>query len=791
MTGKVSVAGGGIVRTAAPSTTGNLLHARGSPTGIRENGNTRRCQSCEHQHSVSYHSSSNSESNIDSPRLSDGERPSSTPTSIDESAAVLVAQKQLNERKATSNSTTTITGNSRSDTHNDSANSTPLLNTRDMENLEINGEGGDKNGESVDQKNHLKEQSQRHQEGVNHNYQLRFKDREKTLQDVQQRRDPKQRNDSISSSGSVLDNESLIHTDSYIHGEDSENVLLNKRISRISSRKSRQFPQQSRQSLLQQGDGDQVRKSIPFLAHKHSQILPLGDDDDSGKRPSNAMSNKSMPPLSGTTPGGKSNTTKLTSASFTSLPPIVQSGGAGASNSNLLKRSESATAEIKKMRVSLLHKREMRRKRKSFLMDDDRVLIGNRVSEGHVNFIIAYNMLTGIRVAVSRCSGIMKPLTLADFKFTKKLAFDYHGNELTPSSQYAFKFKDYCPEVFRELRCLFGLDPADYLVSLTSKYILSELNSPGKSGSFFYFSRDYKYIIKTIHHTEHVHLRRHLQEYYLHVKDNPDTLVCQFYGLHRVKMPISFRNKIKHRKIYFLVMNNLFPPHLAMHSTYDLKGSTWGRMTNINSQLVNDENYRPVLKDLNFLDEDERLKFGPLKKKKFLEQLKKDALFLAKLNTMDYSLLLGIHDMSKSKDEELIVNGETNSINGVNPITSNALGLSTTLGGASLDTPVAIRNGNVIPHYFKQFEGGIRSSDAFNNDTNVIYYVGIIDCLTNYSIIKKLETFWRGLTHDLNVVSAVPPRDYANRFYEFIEDAVDPLPPKRYKDDPTAKKYKD
>ena len=112
------------------------------------------------------------------------------------------------------------------------------------------------------------------------------------------------------------------------------------------------------------------------------------------------------------------------------------------------------------------------------------------------------------------------------------------GNELTPSARYDFKFKDYAPWVFRELREeYFGLDPADYLLSLTAKYILSELGSPGKSGSFFYFSRDYRFIIKTIHHTEHKFLRSILKDYYNHVKENPHTLLSRFYGLHRVKLP--------------------------------------------------------------------------------------------------------------------------------------------------------------------------------------------------------------------------------------------------------------
>jgi 1-phosphatidylinositol-4-phosphate 5-kinase len=144
------------------------------------------------------------------------------------------------------------------------------------------------------------------------------------------------------------------------------------------------------------------------------------------------------------------------------------------------------------------------------------------------------------------------------------------GNELTPSAKYDFKFKDYAPWVFRHLRAKFKLDPADYLMSLTSKYILSELGSPGKSGSFFYFSRDYKYIIKTIHHAEHKFLRKILKDYWKHIEDNPNTLLSQFYGLHRVKIPYG-------RKIHFVVMNNLFPPHRDIHQTFDLKGSTIGR----------------------------------------------------------------------------------------------------------------------------------------------------------------------------------------------------------------------
>lgn len=38
------------------------------------------------------------------------------------------------------------------------------------------------------------------------------------------------------------------------------------------------------------------------------------------------------------------------------------------------------------------------------------------------------------------------------------------GTEMTPSSKYDFKFKDYAPWVFRDIREIFHIDPAEYLV---------------------------------------------------------------------------------------------------------------------------------------------------------------------------------------------------------------------------------------------------------------------------------------------------------------------------------------
>ncbi|KAG5635239.1 hypothetical protein H0H81_011955 [Sphagnurus paluster] len=275
----------------------------------------------------------------------------------------------------------------------------------------------------------------------------------------------------------------------------------------------------------------------------------------------------------------------------------------------------------------------------------DMPLVGNLIGEGHVNYVLMYNMLTGIRIGVSRCQAkIKRALTSEDFTAKHKFSFDIIGNELTPSAKYDFKFKDYAPWVFRALReDHFHLDPADYLLSLTSKYILSELGSPGKSGSFFYFSRDYRFIIKTIHHTEHAYLLRILPKYYAHVKENPHTLLSRFYGLHRVKLP-------RGRKIHFVIMNNIFPPHRDIHETYDLKGSTVGREYPEDKAK---ENPRAVLKDLNWINRGRILEFGPEKRALLTEQLRRDAEFLKTINVMDYSLLVGIHNMQRGNRDNV------------------------------------------------------------------------------------------------------------------------------------------
>jgi len=69
-------------------------------------------------------------------------------------------------------------------------------------------------------------------------------------------------------------------------------------------------------------------------------------------------------------------------------------------------------------------KRASKRRRKDD-EDDDRVVVGTKVDQHHVNWVTAYNMLTGIRFTVSRTNAKLdRPLTEADFDARHKFSFD-------------------------------------------------------------------------------------------------------------------------------------------------------------------------------------------------------------------------------------------------------------------------------------------------------------------------------------------------------------------------------
>lgn len=86
---------------------------------------------------------------------------------------------------------------------------------------------------------------------------------------------------------------------------------------------------------------------------------------------------------------------------------------------------ESLTDEDAARWAEAIKQKRAARKKRREEEDDDRVIVGTKVDQNHVNWVTAYNMLTGIRFVVSRNNAKMdRELTPADFDAKHKFSFD-------------------------------------------------------------------------------------------------------------------------------------------------------------------------------------------------------------------------------------------------------------------------------------------------------------------------------------------------------------------------------
>ncbi|KAK8467780.1 hypothetical protein PHAVU_007G152000 [Phaseolus vulgaris] len=257
---------------------------------------------------------------------------------------------------------------------------------------------------------------------------------------------------------------------------------------------------------------------------------------------------------------------------------------------------------------------------------------GEAIIKGHRSYDLMLSLQLGIRYTVGKITPIQRrEVRASDFgpRASFWMNFPKEGSQLTPPHQSeGFKWKDYCPMVFRNLRELFKIDAADYMMSICGNDALRELSSPGKSGSVFFLSQDDRFMIKTLRRSEVKVLLRMLPDYHHHVKTYDNTLVTKFFGLHRI-IPSSGQ------KFRFVVMGNMFCTELRIHRRYDLKGSSCGRSSD---KIEIDENTTLKDLDLNYC-----FYLEPSWRESLLKQIEIDSKFLELQQIMDYSLLLGVH----------------------------------------------------------------------------------------------------------------------------------------------------
>ncbi|XP_067330497.1 phosphatidylinositol 4-phosphate 5-kinase type-1 gamma-like isoform X1 [Channa argus] len=345
-----------------------------------------------------------------------------------------------------------------------------------------------------------------------------------------------------------------------------------------------------------------------------------------------------------------------------------------------------------------------------------------------------------------------RDVLMQDFYVVESIFFPSEGSNLTPAHHYPdFRFKTYAPVAFRYFRELFGIRPDDYLYSLCNEQLI-ELTNPGASGSIFYVTRDDEFIIKTLQHKEAEFLQKLLPGYYMNLNQNPRTLLPKFFGLYCVQCG--------GKNIRVVVMNNILPRSVRMHLKFDLKGSTYKRRASKKER----EKCRPTFKDLDFLsDIPDGLTLDQDTYNALVKTLQRDCLVLESFKIMDYSLLLGIHNKNQAERDH-------------QPQSSSA-------GGADEKRPAAQRA--LYSTAMESIQGGSTCRDSLDHDDTMggipavnakgeglLLFIGIIDILQSYRMIKKLEHSWKSLIHDGDTVSVHRPGFYAERFYKFCSTVV-------------------
>ncbi|XP_019635978.1 PREDICTED: phosphatidylinositol 5-phosphate 4-kinase type-2 alpha-like isoform X1 [Branchiostoma belcheri] len=403
--------------------------------------------------------------------------------------------------------------------------------------------------------------------------------------------------------------------------------------------------------------------------------------------------------------------------------------------SPLVKRCQAEEARLKMATATKnKHLRAKRQKKKLFRANEPLLSV----------------LMWGVNHSIQELSHINIPVMLMpdDFKAFSKVKVDnqYFNKENLPSH---FKVKEYCPLVFKNLRERFNIDDVDYMNSLTRSQPVNT-DSPGRSGARFLMSYDKKYVIKTIESEEVAQMHHLPKQYHQHIVENhSETLLPHYLGMYRLT--------VEGTETYLVVMANIFSHKLNVHIKYDLKGSTVDRQASDKEKAKE----LPTYKDNDFVKERETLKIGETQKERLLGILKRDSDFLVTLNLMDYSLLLGVHDVERAEQEDMEMENQSG---------DDEDGEDS--GGQCATPPDSPR--------IKDFEGyEVEEREVFAiksaNDApkKEIYFMGLIDILTSYDAKKRAAHAAKTVKHGAaSEISTVKPKQYARRFMDFMDKVL-------------------
>ncbi|XP_061688650.1 phosphatidylinositol 5-phosphate 4-kinase type-2 gamma-like [Syngnathoides biaculeatus] len=362
-------------------------------------------------------------------------------------------------------------------------------------------------------------------------------------------------------------------------------------------------------------------------------------------------------------------------------------------------------------------------------------------------------LMWGVNHSINDLCQVPVPVMLLpdDFRASTKVKVNHHlfNKENLPGE---FKFKEYCPQVFRNLRERFGIEDHDYQVSLARSPPLKD--GEGTCEGLLLASYDHTLVVKEISSEEVAEMHNILSEYHQHVVTcHGSTLLPQFLAMYRVT--------VESEDTYLLVMRNMFSHRLHVHRKYDLKGSLVSREATFKEKVKE----LPTYKDVDFMNNMQKVYVCDEEKERVMVKLHRDLEFLVRMRIMDYSLLLGIHDVEWAEKDEV----EMESSDGEEEQDESSL--SAVPRSRSPEGIAGYMNSfkPMGPGEFDPYVDVYAIQSAEGAPRREVYFMGLIDVLTQYDTKKKAAHAAKAVKHGAGAeISTVHPEQYAKRFREFI-----------------------
>ncbi|CAD6189059.1 unnamed protein product [Caenorhabditis auriculariae] len=226
---------------------------------------------------------------------------------------------------------------------------------------------------------------------------------------------------------------------------------------------------------------------------------------------------------------------------------------------------------------------------------------------------------------------------------------DIHESDILKSTHHldvefqddtsSYFVKVFYAKQFRELReLLFAGGENSFIRSISQTTFWTPQG--GKSGSFFYRTKDERFVVKQMSRFEIQSFVKFAPNYFDYLTtaatENKLTTLCKVYGVFR----IGYKSKSTQLKVDILVMEYLFYDH-NVSKVWDLKGSLRNRLATTGKTSSD-----LVLLDENFVNDlwNQQLYILPHSKAALNQAISNDSHFLSSQSVMDYSLLVGVDD---------------------------------------------------------------------------------------------------------------------------------------------------